>query len=267
MARKPARGGGPRDLRKDILQGIVLGALLYAALYDLRIPKAFLEFDSGWGIAAAAAIGAALCVMRFGNVLWVLGGLTAVLFALVAMTPIFPRAAWPLIRADRLRKADAVIVLGSSTTREGKLDHIALMRMVDGMRLVHEGWAPTLVRTEIGGDYPSPKADVAQLAEVCGRPKIEVIGPVFSTRDEAMKFAMLAEKRGWKSVIIVTSPYHTARAAAVFRKLGLDVIAYPCVEREFSPSRPRGTRERMEVFRWWLYEELRWALYRARGWI
>lgn len=268
MSRGSERTARPRrDVRKDLLQGLALGAAAYMALWALRVPKAFLEFDYGWGILVGAGAGALLYATRLRGVLWGLLAFTAALFVVVSMTPVFPRAARSLIRRDTLRKADAVIVLGSATTQERKLDRTAFVRMVDGMRLIHDGWAPTLVRTEVGGPFPKPQADVAQLAELCGNPPIEVVGPVYSTRDEATKFADLAQRRGWKSVIVVTSPYHTARAAAVFRKTDLTVISYPSVEREFAPSNPRTTRERVEVFRWWLYEQVRWLLYRARGWV
>ncbi len=268
MGRKADRSGnGQRDIRKDMVQGAVLGGLLYAGLYALRIPKAFMEFDHSVGVAIAAGLGALLYAVRLRSLLWILSAGTVIVFAIATMTTIVPRAARGLIRRDELRRADAVLVLGSSTTKERKLDHVAFARMIDGLRLVQDGWAPRLIWTEVGGDHPSARADVAEIARLCGNPTVEAIGPVLSTRDEAMRFATLAQKRGWKSVILVTSPYHSSRAVAVFRKLGLDVISYPSTEREFAPSNPKSTRERLEVFRWWLYEQVRWFYYRARGWI
>ena len=260
-------GGSRRDPRVYMLQGLGIGALLYMALWALRVPKALLEFDYPWGILVMAGIGAVVYATRARWLLWVAAGLTAGLFVVVVATPVVQRSARSLVRRDTLRKADAVIVLGSATTRERRLDEAAFIRMVDGLRLVHDGWADTLVRTRVGGRFPDASADVAQLAALCGDPRIEVVGPVYSTRDEALQFADLAHSRGWKSVIVVTSPYHSARAAAVFRKTGLNVISQPSTEREFAPTSPRGSRERLAVFRWWLYEELRWMLYRVRGWI
>lgn len=268
MARS-GRGGGStsRDVRKDFLQGCVMGALVYMAMWALRLPKAFLEFDYRWGILAAMALGGVLYIVRLRSILWVLGTLCAILFTVVCMTPIFPRSARHLIRVDELRKADAVVVLGSYVTREKRLDHVAFVRMVDGLRLVRDGWAPVLVWTRVGGDAPDATADVRALVRLCGNPPTEAVGPVESTRDEAMLVAELAHKRKWKRIILVTSPYHSARAWAIFSKLGLEVISRPSVEREFAPSDPRSMRERMEVFRWWMYEQVRWLLYRVRGWV
>jgi hypothetical protein len=260
-------GGSRRDPRKDIAQGFVLGAVLYMALWALRVPKAFLEFDHGWGVLVSASAWAVVYATRLRWLFWTLAGMTAALFVLVSMTPVFPRAARGLIRRDGLRRADVVVVLGSATTRERKLDETAFIRMVDGMQLIHDGWAETLIWTRVGGAFPRADDDVERLADLCGNPKIESVGPVNSTRDEAVRVAQVAQERGWKTVILVTSPYHSARASAAFRRTGLTVISRPSVEREFAPSAPRSNRERVEVFRWWLYEQVRWLLYRARGWV
>jgi uncharacterized SAM-binding protein YcdF (DUF218 family) len=262
-----AKVGQKRDRRRDAAIGLYMGALVWIALWATSVPKALLEFDRWWGVFVVAAVGALLNVTRARVLLPIAGVATVALFTIAAATPLVPRAARSLIRRDTLRKADAVIVLGSATTRERKLDETAFIRTVDAMALVHDGWANTLVRTQVGGDFPKPDDDVAELARLCGRPTIEVIGPVFSTRDEAVQFAALAQRRGWTRAILVTSPYHSARAAAAFEKAGVEIVSYPSVEREFAPSDTRSVRERMAVLRWWLYEQVRWTLYRVRGWV
>lgn len=267
MARRPRDDSSGRDLRKDFVQGAVLGGLLYAALWAMRVQVALFDFEHGWGIVAAVVGGGVLYVVRLRSILWLLSAATVAVFALAVTTPVFSRSARSLIRQDPLRKADAVVVLGSSTTKEKRLDDVALIRMVEGLRLVRDGWAPALVWTRVGGEFPDPSADVRELARLCGSPRVEVVGPVLSTRDEAQLVATLAEKRGWKRLILVTSPYHSARAYAVFSKLGLEIISHPAPERQFAPSDPRGTRQRLEVFRWWLYERARWFYYSVRGWV
>ncbi len=263
-------------MRRDLGLGLYLGALAWMALSITSVPKALLEFDRRWGIFVFAGVCALVYTTRARAVVWAAGGLGAALYVMAVATPIFPRAARGLIREDQIQKADAVIVLSSATTRERRLDQHGFIRTIEAMRLVSDGWARTLVRTEVGGDFPKtevggdfpkPDADVAELARLCGRPEIEVIGPVHSTRDEAVQFADLARARGWNKVILVTSPYHSARAAAVFERAGVKVISRPCPEREFAPSAPRSVRERLAVLRWWLYEQVRWVLYRARGWV
>lgn len=253
--------------RKEFALGVVLGAVLYVALYALRVQKAFLEFDHRWGILPFALVIGFIYRTRLRWLVWSLAAATAIVFVIAVMTPIVPRSARALIRTDPLRKADAVVVLGSNVTRERKLDFVAYIRMVDGLHLVREGWAPVLVWTVVGGDVPRPDEDVRRLVKLCGDPSVVPVGPVLSTRDEAVRVATLAQEKGWRRIILVTSPYHSARARAVFSKLDLEVISRPCVEREFAPTDPRSTRERLEIFRWWLYEQVRWFLYRVRGWV
>jgi uncharacterized SAM-binding protein YcdF (DUF218 family) len=246
---------------------LYLGVLVWIALTATSVPKALLEFDRWWGVLVFCGAAAAVYITRARWLVWAVGGFAAALFIVAVTTPIFARAARSLIRTDTLRKADVVVVLSSATTKERRLDEHGFIRTVEGMRLVNDGWAPTLVRTQVGGDFPAPDEDVAELARLCGRPSIEVIGPVESTRDEAVQFADLAHQRGWRTAILVTSPYHSARAAATFEKAGVTVISRPCPEREFAPSNARSVRERLAVLRWWMYEQVRWALYRVRGWV
>lgn len=268
MARdRNAASGARSDRRKDVVFGLYLGALLWMALVLTSVPKAFVEFDRWWGVLAFSPVCALIYLTRARWIVWLTGAAVIALFVLAVATPVFPLAARSLIRTDRLMKSDAVIVLSSATTREKRLDEYGFIRTVEAMRLVNDGWAPVLVRTEVGGTFPHPDADVAELARLCGRPDMMVIGPVFSTRDEAALFADLAHARGWKRAILVTSPYHSARASAVFEKTGMTIISWPCPEREFAPSSPRSVKERLAVLRWWMYEQVRWALYRARGWV
>ena len=264
--RQPS-SGTRRNTRKDLLSGLYLGALAWIALTITSVPKALLEFDRWWGIFVFSGLSALVYTTRARLLVGICGGIGAVLYVLAVATPVFNVAARGLIRVDPIEKADAVIVLSSATTRESRLDYHGFIRTVEGMRLINDGWASTLVRTEVGGNMPKPHADVAELVRLCGRPNIMVIGPVFSTRDEAVQFADLARERGWTKAILVTSPYHSARAAAAFEKAGISVRSRPCPEREFAPSKPRSVRERLAVLRWWLYEQVRWALYRVRGWV
>ncbi len=265
-----ARPTGKSETRRrpaDFYTGFVLGSLVYATLNALSVPKALLESDHTWTILAAGAISAMLYMTRLRIAVWMLGAAAVVLFVVATSTPVFTIAARKLIDDDPLRKADAVVVLGSSTTRERRLDYVSLGRLIEGLRLVRNGWAPRLIRTEVGGPFPKPLGDVTQLNRLCGNPEMHVVGPVFSTRDEAQEVATLAERKGWRSIILVTSPYHSARSAAVFERTGLTVISHPCPEREFSPNKARGARQRLAVLRWWLYEQVRWAYYIARGWV
>ena len=54
---------------------------------------------------------------------------------------------------------------------------------------------------------------------------IHVLGYSSNTKDEADQTKVLAEKNGWKKIILVTSANHMRRAEALFKKTGLEVVS------------------------------------------
>jgi len=54
---------------------------------------------------------------------------------------------------------------------------------------------------------------------------IHVLDYSSNTKDEADQTKVLAEKNGWKKIILVTSAFHMRRAEALFKKTGLEVVA------------------------------------------
>src|ERR1043165_4182405 len=79
---------------------------------------------------------------------------------------------------------------------------------------------------------------------------------VRNTHDEALEVAKIAKERGWRDVILVTHPQHMRRAAAVFEKTGLHVIASPCVEWRYNLSDLNNMPSRITALREWLHEEV-----------
>ena len=106
----------------------------------------------------------------------------------------------------RPERADAVVVLSGTWDT----------RVEEGLRLVRTGVAPTLVFV---GEVDSPSAaDVCDgrsglVAEVvCLRPEPD------DTRTEVRAAAELAERRNWRSLVLVTSTYHVSRAGSLLRR-------------------------------------------------
>jgi uncharacterized SAM-binding protein YcdF (DUF218 family) len=96
---------------------------------------------------------------------------------------------------------------------------------------------------------------------------IDEVGPAVNTHDEALLVARLARKRGWKQVLLVTSPAHTRRARATFLKAGLQVLVRPSPERDYELSSLNDPVQRLRAFRHWIYEWAGWHLYQRRGWV
>ena len=166
---------------------------------------------------------------------------------------IWPFAAWGgakfLIREAPLDKADAIVVLsGSATFKE---------RTRDAAKLFFEGRASRILITNDNQQGPWSSSDQRNLffyersleqLRNAGVPSqnIEVLmQPVTSTYDEAELIRDYAQQRGLRSILIVTSAYHSRRALWVFTRVFRDTgiqVGLVIARREESPS----------PVKWWL---------------
>lgn len=159
----------------------------------------------------------------------------------------FPKLGSFLVVADPLEKADLIEVLGGGDPQ----------RAIVGAKLFKDGWAPRVVTTgEQIPDYIEGIGEKITEAELTGKflsingvpPRfITVLNVATSTFEEAKELRNFMEKNRHKSIIVVTTIYHTRRARMVFRKAfngsGLSVIVRPAEGGKFS------------VDRWWTREE------------
>jgi len=125
---------------------------------------------------------------------------------------------------DALPKADAIVVLGG--------DGSDFPRVQRALALFNEGYAPVVVFS--GGTLKDAglACSSAQLsleaAQKLGLPAGTAIiaDGAQSTYDEAVNLHRLARQHGWRSLILVTSLFHTRRAARTFRTLLPDIAVY-----------------------------------------
>jgi uncharacterized SAM-binding protein YcdF (DUF218 family) len=75
----------------------------------------------------------------------ILGALTLVLFALLAFTPAIGAISRRLDSVPEPGPADAIVVLGAGSTRDGVLSDPSLRRFVGGLLLYRRGLAPRLI--------------------------------------------------------------------------------------------------------------------------
>ena len=145
-------------------------------------------------------------------------------FAFVALLCVIVYAArYPLMRLaaqswiveDPLERADAILVLGN--------DNFYGDRASRATELFRQGLAPVVVAS---GKRLRPGADVASLVEhdliERGVPKESIVRYAHdaeNTREEAEGLLKIVTARNWKSVIVVTSNYHTRRARYIFEKV------------------------------------------------
>lgn len=203
----------------------------------------------GFGTVEAlllAGLSPLLALWRPGRAaLWAGLAATALLYAAALFTPLVPRALDRLTEAQAPAPADAIIVLGGGLScTEGTLEPASAARLSRGLDLWRAGYADTLVFSSQSDALTPPECprmsqlQAAQVQRWFDRPPhILTLQDVTDTADEARRAAGLEAEHGWTRVLLVTSPSHSARAAALFRReLGAEVRSVPAEEWRFSLS-------------------------------
>jgi uncharacterized SAM-binding protein YcdF (DUF218 family) len=254
------------------LAGLALGALCGILAKDLGLRSVV----SYWGVfspivVAFALLGAAIWPTRARALVELTAGGLAALWLLVAFSPLCLWLARPLVRADALRPADAIFVLSSNVQVDDDPSPSALARATRGLELFGAGLAPWLYLSELPPPAGSFRRYLRESARRIGLPHPEAIldvGLVGNTRDEAVRVAALFRDKGWRRLLLVTSPTHTRRAAAAFERAGVpEVVAVPAVETWYDVERLRRSDERIESFGASVHEWIGLYVYGRRGWI
>ncbi|MCE9611178.1 MAG: YdcF family protein [Chthoniobacter sp.] len=188
------------------------------------------------------------------------------------------------VAPDSLPTADAAVLLGGGADiARYEVGGVHLTPAGDRLAMAAEvmrlGKAPVLllgggVRTLDGRTRFEADA-VAQLLARWGVPEKAMIslGGCTDTHDEAIDTLTLAQQRGWRHVLVITSANHLPRAVPTFRHMGLEVTAVPCnfltsVGAGEVPWVPRvpGTDGFVKMGIW-LHEKIGWLMYWRRGWL
>ena len=197
---------------------------------------------------------------------------TIILMSVLPAGPVLYRL---MLVADPPRRADAIVVLGGGVIDDDLASSSTTARLVYGLRLHHRGYAPLVILT--GGNPVDPLVPestvMRRVAEELGtKPEVLVVEmAAMRTVTQGEAVARIARARGVRSILLVTSPEHSFRAARVFRKTGLTVISTPVVARR--PPRlsvtiqPLGVTGRMVGLVAWTYEGVAIGLYWWRGWL
>lgn len=145
------------------------------------------------GVVALCAV-AALFVFS-GRILWSLGAI--------------------LDHSEAPQKADIIVVIGGDARGN---------RIMKAAELVRQGYAPKVLVSGQGAMYGHHESDLAiDFAVEHNYPREEFSAfryPALSTVDEAAADIRELRTLGVHRYLLVTSPYHTARAARIFRREG-----------------------------------------------
>ena len=189
---------------------------------------------------------------------------------------------WILSTIETAPHADAVVVLGGGwrTSRSdfASLDLTACGdRLIAGFELCRRGNATNLV---VGGDpleqAPGMKPSSQKVRSWFYEWKLSpatfhTLGPVRSTREEALRTRELCDRLGWTNVLLVTSAMHMRRSVATFEKAGVHVHPVAC---DFQVLRfpVNGVvvkwfpdEDALATFALGWHEQLGWLAYRAFG--
>jgi len=122
-----------------------------------------------------------------------------------------------LIVADPLRPADAVVPLGGGEpglVRQGDARWLIVTDSEIDLPGIHDSWADLVRREAIWQGTPEARSVAA--------PDI-----VTTTYNEAQAVRRLVLARGWRTLLVLTDPYHTRRARLVFRDVFVENVYGP----------------------------------------
>jgi uncharacterized SAM-binding protein YcdF (DUF218 family)/glycosyltransferase involved in cell wall biosynthesis len=197
-------------------------------------------------------------------------GLLALLgsYLLVFETPIVWWAAEPLRVSEAPRAADAIVVFAGGVGESGKPGGGYQERVKLAVDLYRRQYAGHLVFST-GYAFAFPEAEVMrELALALGVPEAAIVleTQAASTYENVVFVTRILEQHGWRSALLVTSPYHTRRALLTWRTQapGIAVVPAPVPESQFYV---RGRGPSLEQIRGLAQEAAAIVVYWWRGWI
>lgn len=163
-----------------------------------------------------------------------------------------PFLAENLIVEKPLEKADAILILGGSSTyieRTQKAAELYKKGVTPKIFLTNDGQQGGWNVSEKRNPFFYEKARWELIANGVPESAIEVLPEIVEgTQDEAVLFEKTAREKGLKKVLIVTSAYHTCRALSVFEL----VFGNNSTEIEIGITSPPTGEQTPKPFNWWL---------------
>ena len=151
-----------------------------------------------------------------------------------------------LVNNQPPQKADAVIVLAGDAVGN---------RILKGVELVQQGFAPVIYVSGPEGYYGHSEDQLAiEFALKRGHPSQWFVGVpnhAESTLDEARIMLPILRAKGVRRVLLVTSNFHTARAARIFRRIatpGMEIVSVAAKDASFAPQGWWNNRRGQKVF-------------------
>ena len=192
----------------------------------------------------------------------------AVIYGVVFYTNLVWRAAEPLRMSAPPAHADAIVVLAGGVGETGKAGGGSTERLNEAIELYRAGYAPYLVLSS-GYVYSFKEAEeMRDRAIAQGVPAASIALELRSTNTyQNVTFVdEILRDHKWRSILLVSSPYHMRRATMVWHKLAPDiaVTATPPPRSQFYDHARGATFEQVRGI---LYEYLAILGYWKNGWV
>jgi uncharacterized SAM-binding protein YcdF (DUF218 family) len=162
--------------------------------------------------------------------IWLIRLLAAIFLTIVVIFVITCVQVWYTGTTDDRRPSDVVVVLGASQYN-GRPSAVFAARLDHALALYQAGVAPRVVT--VGGRLPGDRFTEAQAGAhylsdrgIPGEDLV-VVGEGSDTLASLTAVAGVMDLHDWKRTVLVTDPWHTLRARAMARDLGLDAVTSP----------------------------------------
>ncbi|MFA6908743.1 MAG: YdcF family protein [Patescibacteria group bacterium] len=188
--------------------------------------------------------------------------------ACVVFTPLNDALTAPLINSETGVPADVIIVLGGGLEKDGSVGEGVYERIDQGVALLDQSLAPYILMS--GGPVQNTSwnesEQMSQYAQSLGVPPQNIMreSESTSTEENARYSQEILSQRGWSTVLLVTSPFHTRRACRVFRQKNINIT---CIAADTTNYPRTSVIERLKMFRTLLREYGATVYYEMKGYI
>ncbi len=198
---------------------------------------------------------------------------TAASILLLAITLFYSPLPWfaaaPLLQADAPRPADAIVVFAAGVGESGKAGQGYEERVERAVQLYRGGYAKQMIFSS-GYVLVFHEPDVMKaLAVSLGVPPEAILLETrcTNTYENVRNVSAILQSRGWKSVLLVSSPYHMRRVSMAFAHAApwVHVIRTPVEQSHFYARQLPGMN--LNQMQGIAHEYLALVYYWFKGWI
>jgi uncharacterized SAM-binding protein YcdF (DUF218 family)/glycosyltransferase involved in cell wall biosynthesis len=191
----------------------------------------------------------------------------AIVYFILFHTPFVFWTAEPLRVSEPPRAADAIVVFAGGVGESGEAGGGYQERVKEAVDLYQAGHARRMIFSS-GFVFAFKEAEVMRtLAISSGVPESAIVleQKAGNTRDMVRFAADILSQNGWRTVLLVSSPYHMRRAMLTWRRAAPSVTVIPTPVSQSQFYAPDGSR--LAQIRGILHEYAAIATYWFRGWL